>query len=60
MAGNDLPALMSVAELAAFLQVPIKTIYTWRSQGIGPKGIKVGRYVRFARSEVSRWLSTLS
>jgi predicted DNA-binding transcriptional regulator AlpA len=59
MSQNDLPALITVTELAAFLQIPIKTLYAWRSQGIGPKGIKVGRFVRYAERDVAKWLATL-
>ncbi len=42
--------------LADYLDVPVKTVYQWRHQGTGPIGIKVGRHVRYRRSEVERWL----
>jgi len=48
--------LLSVEELAALLVVPPKTVLTWRSQGRGPRGCKVGRYVRFRVQDVERWL----
>ena len=32
-----LPALMDVAELAAYLGMPISTVYDWRTRGKGPR-----------------------
>lgn len=49
-------ALMSPADLAEYLKVPIKTIYNWRSDGSGPRGIRVGRHVRFRRTDIEAWL----
>lgn len=49
--------LMSVQELADFLDVPVKTIYAWRYHGHGPRGFRVGRHVRFRWRDVQVWLS---
>jgi len=49
-------ALWTVRDVAAYLGVPAKTIYTWRCQGIGPPGFRVGKHVRFRPSEVEEWL----
>ncbi len=38
------------------LGVPVPTIYGWRYHGEGPRGIKVGRHVRYRLAEVNRWL----
>lgn len=48
--------LMSVTELAAFVGVPVATVYAWRSSGRGPRGIRIGRHVRFALSDVNSWI----
>lgn len=48
--------LLSVDEVAAMLQVPIKTIYQWRLRGLGPKSMRIGRYLRFDPEDVSRWI----
>lgn len=53
--GDD--RLLSIADLAMYLQVPQETIYRWRKQGLGPQGLKVGRYVRFRSEDVDTWLS---
>jgi excisionase family DNA binding protein len=48
--------LLSVSELSAWLQVPVGTIYKWHERGIGPRGMRVGRHVRFEAADVHRWL----
>lgn len=48
--------LWTVEETAAHLQVPLRTLYAWRTRGIGPRGIRVGRYVRYRREDVEAWL----
>lgn len=53
-------ALMSIDDLAALIQVPVKTVYNWRTEGKGPKGIKLGKYVRFRRVDVEAWLDRLA
>lgn len=52
--------LLSPDDLAALLKVPVKTVYNWRSEGKGPKGIRVGKYLRFRRADVDAWLDRLS
>jgi excisionase family DNA binding protein len=49
--------LLSVEELADYLEVPVKTIYTWRHQNTGPKGFRVGRHVRFRWQDVQAWVA---
>ena len=48
--------LLTVEELAALLKVPPKTIYAWRYRRQGPRGIKVGRHLRFRRNDIEQWL----
>jgi excisionase family DNA binding protein len=48
--------LLRPDELAAFLGIPLATIYRWRTRGDGPRGIRVGRHVRYRVDEVERWL----
>lgn len=52
--------LLTVEQLAARLQVPVGTVRKWRAQGTGPKGIRVGRFVRYRPADVDAWLDTLS
>lgn len=47
---------MSTQELADWLGVKLKAIYWLNYTGDGPKGHKIGRGLRYRRSEVERWL----
>jgi excisionase family DNA binding protein len=48
--------LLTVSELARFLQVPDQTLYGWRTQGKGPHAFKVGRHLRYRARDVEMWL----
>jgi excisionase family DNA binding protein len=49
-------AFLSPAELAAYLQIPVQTVYRWNYAGEGPKALKIGRHLRYRRDDVERWL----
>lgn len=49
--------LLSTQDLADYLDVPLKTIYAWRYRGQGPRGLRVGRHVRFRWSDVEDWVT---
>ena len=51
--------LWSVEDLSDFLQVPVKTLYQWRLRGYGPKGRRIGKYVRYKESDVVEWVDSL-
>lgn len=48
--------IMTSAELADYLRVPLRTLYAWRSHGGGPPGVRVGRHLRYRRADVDAWL----
>jgi len=48
--------LLTAEELADFLDVPIKTLYTWRCRGEGPVGFRVGRHIRYRWVDVELWI----
>lgn len=48
--------LMTTEQVADYLTVPVATIYNWRVQGEGPRASRVGRHLRFRRSDVDAWL----
>ncbi len=57
--GSSRPSnLATVSEVAAFLRVPVKTLYRWRYVGKGPCAYRVGRHLRFRWEEVELWLAT--
>jgi excisionase family DNA binding protein len=51
---------LSPVELADYLGVPVATVYGWRHFGTGPVGSKLGRHVRYRRSDVDAWVSSQS
>lgn len=53
---EPLTLLMTFTELAAEVQVPIRTVDYWHQTGIGPKSMTLGRYLRMRRSDSSDWL----
>jgi excisionase family DNA binding protein len=54
---EHLDRLLTVQELANYLGVPVATIYAWRYRHEGPPGFRVGRHLRFRRSDVEEWLN---
>jgi excisionase family DNA binding protein len=52
--------LLSIEEVAEYLDVPIATVRTWRANKSGPRGIRVGKHVRYRPSDVELWLELRS
>jgi excisionase family DNA binding protein len=52
--------LLTISEVAAFLQVPVGTLYQWRHRGVGPAGLRVGRHVRYRMRDVEAWLEAVN
>ncbi|WP_417233514.1 helix-turn-helix transcriptional regulator [Arthrobacter sp.] len=46
---------LTLEELATRLGIAVQTLYQWRSQGKGPRGMKIGRHVRFRVQDVVAW-----
>lgn len=56
---GDRPArepLATRAEVADYLQVPVKTLARWAYIGEGPVYRRTGRHVRYRWVDVERWL----
>lgn len=41
--------------LAERFGVPVATVYSWRSKGAGPRGFRVGKFVRYRLADVEAW-----
>ena len=54
---ESLEPLLTVQELATYLGVPVATIYGWRYRREGPTGFRIGRHLRFRRSDVEDWIT---
>jgi len=48
--------LLTVEELAGYLEVPVATIYAWRHRRQGPPGFRVGKHLRYRWTDVERWI----
>ncbi|MEV5954848.1 helix-turn-helix transcriptional regulator [Streptomyces sp. 900105755] len=47
-------------DLVTLLRLPsVETVYQWRRKGIGPRGFRVGRYLRFDPDDVRAWVASL-
>ena len=56
---SDTDPLWDIDQVAAFLKVPKRTLYRWRTLGYGPRGRRVGRHIRYRASEVISWFEAL-
>lgn len=54
---HGLDPLLDVRDLAAYLGVPVSTIYDWRTRGVGPRAHRFGKHLKFAVSDVRAWVA---
>ncbi|MBN3585972.1 helix-turn-helix domain-containing protein [Algoriphagus aestuarii] len=48
--------MWTVEDVAAYLRVPVTTLYQWRYRRVGPRASRVGRYLRYDPAEVRAWV----
>ena len=53
---QGLESLIDVQQLADYLDVPVKTLYAWRYRREGPPAFRVGRHLRYRRSDIQHWI----
>lgn len=51
-------SLLTPQELSEYLQVPVATLYQWRHRGEGPAASRIGRHLRYRRSDVDAWVTS--
>jgi excisionase family DNA binding protein len=54
---EDVDRLLGPQELAAYLGIPVATVYGWRYRGSGPPGMRIGRHLRYRWSDLQTWLT---
>ena len=54
---DDRETLWTIDQVAAYLGVPKQTLYAWRTRNYGPRGRRVGRYVRYRAGDVYDWFT---
>ena len=53
---NTARPLLTPEEVAEYLGIPLRSLYNWRYRGVGPRGYKVGKHVRYDAEDVRAWL----
>jgi predicted DNA-binding transcriptional regulator AlpA len=56
---SNIDPLWTIEDVSAYLGVPVKTLYDWRSWRYGPVGKRVGKYVRYRATDVMAWFESL-
>lgn len=51
--------VLTPEETAQYLKVPLRTLDAWRYRRTGPAYMKVGRHIRYRRSDVDAFLADL-
>lgn len=51
--------LLDIEDIATWTKRSVASLYQLRHRGKGPRAIKVGRVLRFRRSDVEAWLTSL-
>lgn len=51
---------MTIGEVSEFLQIPVGTLYQWRSQMRGPAALRMGKHVRYPKTSLRLWLQELA
>lgn len=54
---NELPKLLTPAELSALIGVSEPTLCNWRYLRKGPKSFTLGRRVRYCEADVIAWIN---
>ena len=57
MGTTTLEPLLTIDEVASYLRKPKKTLYAWRTRGLGPRAMKVGGDLRYKLADVESWLT---
>lgn len=47
---------LTTAEVANYLKISTDTVRQWRHRGTGPNGVRLGRHVRYRRTDVDAWI----
>lgn len=51
--------LIGVDELASMIGVSASTVRWWKQTGKGPRSAKIGKHVKYRRSDVEAWVESL-
>jgi excisionase family DNA binding protein len=51
--------LLNIEQAAEILSVSKRSLYEWRMRGKGPQAVKIGRELRYRRTDVDAYLDAL-
>ena len=54
---NPADQMLTLQEACAYLRIPEGTLRYWRHLGAGPRSFKIGRHVRYWRTDLILWLT---
>jgi excisionase family DNA binding protein len=57
MTSSVIEPLWTIEDVAAYLRIPVDTLYQWRHRRTGPSAFKVGRHLRYDPADVRVWLT---
>lgn len=49
--------LLTPGDVSDYISIPEETLAQWRYRRIGPAWLKVGRHVRYQRTDLDAWLA---
>lgn len=52
----DPDCLLTEGQTGELINVPVRTLQTWRLRGGGPPFVKLGRSIRYRRWNLIRWI----
>jgi excisionase family DNA binding protein len=54
--GTDPDSLVTEVQTAELLNISIRTLQAWRIKSAGPRFVRVGRAIRYRRSDLTAWI----
>jgi excisionase family DNA binding protein len=54
--GTDPDSLVTEVQTAELLNISIRTLQAWRIKLAGPRFVRVGRAIRYRRSDLTAWI----
>jgi excisionase family DNA binding protein len=55
---NTLEKYLTYKEISVLLNIPLRSLYQYNKEGLGPKTSKIGRHLRVAMSDLETWLNS--
>lgn len=55
---TEIDPLLTELSAAALLHLSVRTLQSWRGRGTGPSFVRMGRAIRYRRSDLEQWVSS--